>query len=67
MVMEVLGKRRRARPKRRWLDNIKNDLSEKELSGKKAQDQVQWRRFIRNIDQHIKVGNDAEEEEESVL
>ena len=29
MVMEVSGKRRRGRPKRRWLDNIKNDMSEK--------------------------------------
>ena len=28
MVMEVPGKRRRGRPKRRWLDNIKNNLSE---------------------------------------
>ena len=27
MVMEVPGKRTRGRPKRRWLDNIKNDLS----------------------------------------
>ena len=26
MGMEVPGKRRRGRPKRRWLDNIKNDL-----------------------------------------
>ncbi len=50
MVMEVLGKRRRVRPKRRWLDNIKNDLSERELSGEEAQDRVQWRRLIRNID-----------------
>ncbi len=30
MVMEVPGKRMRGRPKRRWLDNIKNDLSERE-------------------------------------
>ena len=50
MVMEVLGKRRRGRPKRMWLDNIRNDLSESELSGKEAQDQVKWRRLIRNID-----------------
>ena len=35
MVMEVPGKRRRGRPKRRWLDNIKNDLSERKLSGRK--------------------------------
>ena len=38
MAMEVPGKRRRGRPKRRWLDNIKNDLSDRELSGEKAQD-----------------------------
>ena len=30
MVMEVPGKRRRGRPKQRWLDNIKNNLSERE-------------------------------------
>ena len=35
-VMEVPGKRTRGRPKRRWLDNIKNDLSERELSGEEA-------------------------------
>ena len=36
MVMEVTGKRTRGRPKRMWLDNIKNDLSERELSGEEA-------------------------------
>ena len=36
MAMEVQGKRRRGRQKRRWLDNIRNDLSERELSGEKA-------------------------------
>ena len=36
VVMEVPGKRTRGRPKRRWLDNIKNDLSERELSGEEA-------------------------------
>ena len=43
------GKRRRARPERRWLDNIRNDLSEKTVR-KEAQDRVKWRRLIRNID-----------------
>ena len=33
--MEVPGKRR-GRPKQRWMDNIKNDLSEKELSREAA-------------------------------
>ena len=28
--MEVPGKRRRGRPKRRWLDSIRKDLSERE-------------------------------------
>ena len=50
MVIEVPGKRRRGTATRRWFDNIKNDLSERELSGEEAQDRVQWRRLIRNID-----------------
>ena len=36
MVMEVPGKRTRGRPKRRWLDKIKKDLSERELSVEEA-------------------------------
>ena len=50
--MEVPGNRRRGRPQRGGggLDNIKNDLSERELSGEEAQDRVQWRGLIRNID-----------------
>ena len=32
MVMEVPGKRRRGRPKRRWLGIIRNDFSKRELS-----------------------------------
>ena len=43
----VSGKRR-GRPKWRWLDNIRNDLSDTELSGE--EDRVEWRRLIRNID-----------------
>ena len=50
MVMEVQDERRRGRPKRRWLDNIRNDLTERELSGEEAQDRIKWRRLIRNID-----------------
>ena len=54
MVMEVPWKRRRGRPKRRWLDNIKNDLSERELLGEDAQDRVQWRRLRIIIDPKYK-------------
>ena len=41
MVMGVSGKRTRGRPKRRWLDNIKNDLSERE------RESCQWRKHAR--------------------
>ena len=50
IVMEVPGKRRIGRRKQRWLDNIKNNLSERELSEEEAQDRVKWRRLIRHID-----------------
>ena len=52
MGMEVPGKRRRGRPKRRWLDNTKSDLSERELLGEEAQDWAKWRRLRRHIDPH---------------
>ena len=63
MGMEMPGKRRRGRPNRRWLDNIRNDLSERELSREDAQDRAKWMRLIRHIDPHTKVGKDAEDEE----
>ena len=36
--------------KRRWLDNIKNDLSETALSWEEAQGRVQLRRLVRIVD-----------------
>ena len=50
MGMEVPGKRRRARPKRRWLDNIRNDLSQIYLSGEDPHVRDKWRSLIRHID-----------------
>ena len=38
------------RPKRRWLDSIRNDLSERELSREDTQYRTKWRRLIRHID-----------------
>ena len=46
----VPGKRRRGRPKLGWLDSIRNELSERELSREDAQDRARWRRLIRRID-----------------
>ena len=34
MAMEVPGKRWRGRPTRKWMDSIRNDLSERDLQGK---------------------------------
>ena len=48
--MVAPGERRRGRPKRRWMDDIKNDLSERELSGEEAQYRVKPFRLIINID-----------------
>ena len=48
------------RPKRRCMDSIKNDLTEKGLSGEEAQDRAAWRRLIQNIDPHIKGGGGGE-------
>ena len=62
MVMKVLGKRRRGIPKRRWLDNIKSDLSGRELPGEEAQDRVKWRLLIRNIGPTYKLEKDEEEQ-----
>ena len=50
MGMEVQGKRRRGRPKQRWFYSIRDDLSERELSGEEAQDRPRWRRLTRHID-----------------
>ena len=50
MAMAVPGKRMRGRPNRRWLDSIRNDLSERELSREHAQDRAKWRLFVRHID-----------------
>ena len=32
MAMKVQGRRKRGRPKRRWLDNVNDDIKEKGLS-----------------------------------
>ena len=50
MGMDVPGKRRIGRPNREWLDSIRNDLWERELSREDAQDRHGYRRFTRHFD-----------------
>ena len=48
--MEVPGRRGRGRPKRRWMDGIKEDLRVKGLSKDDAYDRTRWRKTVRNVD-----------------
>ena len=48
--MEVMGRRRRGRPKTRWRDRIAADMLEKELSADDYQQRNHWRKLIRNSD-----------------
>ena len=36
MEMKVQGRRKRRRPKRRWLDRVRGDIKEKGLSGREC-------------------------------
>ena len=57
------GKRRRGRPKRRLLDNIKSDLSERIVRGGSYRPSS----MEASHRPHIKVGKDAEEEVHHVI
>ena len=50
MVMKVQGRRKRGRPKRRWLDKVKDDIKEKGLSADDVHDRATWRRMSSYID-----------------
>ena len=48
--MKVQGRRKRGRPKRRWLDKVKDDIKEKGLSADDVCDRATWRRMSSYID-----------------
>ena len=50
LVMKVQGRRKRGRPKRRWLDKVKDDIKEKGLSADDVYDRATWRRMSSYID-----------------
>ena len=50
MSMEVVGTRRRGRPKVRWRDCVENDMREKGLNRRSVQNRNIWKRLIKNGD-----------------
>lgn len=44
------GRRSRGRPKRRWMDCVREDLREKQLSEDDVHDRAWWRRAVKIID-----------------
>ena len=52
MYLKVQGRRKIGRPRRlrRWLDRVRDDIKEKELSGEKEYDRATWRRMSSYID-----------------
>ena len=45
--MELLGKRKRGRPKRRFMDVVKEDMAEVEVTEEDTVDRRNWRKKIR--------------------
>ena len=45
--MELPGKRKRGRPKRRFMDVVKEDMAEVEVTEEDTVDRNNWRRTIR--------------------
>ena len=56
--MKVQGRSKRGRPKRIWLDKVKDDIKEKGLSADDVYDRATWR-----CTQHKRGNNDEGEEE----
>ena len=48
--MKVQRRRKRGRPKRRWLERVNYDIKEKGLSADDVYDHATWRRMLSYID-----------------
>ena len=45
--MELPAKRKQGRPKRRFVDVVKEDMAEVEVTDEDTEDRINWRRQIR--------------------
>ena len=50
LELDIKGNRGRGRPKKRWIDCVKEDLNEKELTVDMVKDRMGWRSRIRAAD-----------------
>ena len=50
IAMKVQGRWKRGRPKRRWLDKVKDDIKDNGLSADEVYDRATWRRMSSYID-----------------
>ena len=56
MEMKVEGRSKRGRPKRRWLDKVKDDIKDKGLSVEEVYDSATLWRMSSYIEPNIKLG-----------
>ena len=47
MDVVVTGKRRRGRPRRRWIDNIQEDMKKYELTADMTENRQYWKRMVK--------------------
>ena len=50
LIMTVMGKRPRGRPKMRWLDRLKSDMRTYGINPEMATDRERWAVMVKNVD-----------------
>ena len=56
MEMVVTGKRRRGRPRRRWIDNNREDMNKYELTADMTENRQYWKMMLKTGPQRCRDG-----------
>ena len=67
MRMDVEERRRKGRPKQRWMDSVNVDSRENGLSGEETHNRAVWRQLVTHIDPTKKWGNLQRKRRSSLL